>query len=120
MVAGVVLGVVAVGTGGAALAAEGTFATATLSTASVATGAGATGLDGAKCVNGDDAACAGAGLGVAALAFSGPEYLAARGLVGETGVTRGLAGAGLAVGAYGTVADLLAGDPKFLSPLFGC
>jgi RHS repeat-associated protein len=117
---GIVLGVIAVGTGGAALAVEGAVATSALGAASLTAGGGAAALDTSKCLNGDAGACAGAGLGLASLGLSAPELLAARGLIEDASLYRGVAGAGLGLAAYATLADLLRGDPGFLSPLFGC
>ncbi len=116
---GIALGVIAVGTGGAAVVVEGTAAAA-LGATSVVAGGGAAALDGSMCLNGDDGACLGAGLGVGSLILSTPELLVANGLVEDTNVIRGLAGAGLGLGGYATLADLLTGAPNFLSPLFGC
>jgi RHS repeat-associated protein len=117
---GIALGVVAVATGGAALAVEGTVATSVLAGSSIAAGAGASALDASKCLNGDTTACVGAGLGITGVGLSGPEFLAANGIIEDANVYRGLAGFGLGLGAYGTLADLLTGDPAFLSPLLGC
>jgi RHS repeat-associated protein len=117
---GIVLGVAAVATGGAALAVEGSLATGALAGGSFAAGAGAATLDTSKCLNGNAGACAGAGLGLASLGLSAPEFLAESGLVEDASIYRGLAGAGLVFGGYGTLADLLTGDPTFLSPLLGC
>jgi RHS repeat-associated protein len=116
---GIALGVIAVGTGGAALAVEGVAATV-LAGSSVAAGTGASALDASKCLNGDAGACVGAGLGITGVGLSGPEFLAVNGLIEGASLYRGLAGFGLGLGAYGTLADLLAGDPAFLSPLLGC
>jgi RHS repeat-associated protein len=118
---GIALGVVAVATGGAAIAVEGGVATSVLLTStSAAAGLGASALDTARCLNGDAGACAGMGLGLASLGLSGPEFLASRELIEDASLYRGLAGAGLVFGGYGTLTDLLSGDPYFLSPLFGC
>ncbi len=116
---GVALGVVAVGTGGAAVVVEGAAGTA-LGITSVAAGTGAAALDGSKCLNGDSGACVGAGLGAGSVLLAAPELLSANGLIAETSLFRGLAGAGLGLGAYATLADLLTGAPGFLTPLFGC
>jgi RHS repeat-associated protein len=117
--AGIALGVIAVGTGGASLVVEG-GAASTLGATSVASGAGAAILDGSKCLNGDAGACAGAGLGAAGAGLGVPEVLAAGGFIEDASIYQGLAGAGLVVGGYGSLADLLAGDPGFLSPLLEC
>jgi RHS repeat-associated protein len=117
---GIALGVAAVATGGAALAVEGSVATSVLASASVAAGSGASVLDTSRCLNGDAGACAGAGLGVASLGLSGPEFLASRELIDDASLYRGLAGGGLVLGGYGTLADLLTGAPNLLSPLLGC
>jgi hypothetical protein len=120
VVTGIVLGVVAVGTGGAALAAEGIIATTILSTASLAAGAGATALDTSSCLNGDTAACVGAGLGITSVGISAPETLVSAGIIGDSSTLGGVAGAGLVFGGYATAYDLVTGSPNFLSPLFGC
>jgi RHS repeat-associated protein len=117
---GIALGVVAVGTGGAALAVEGGVATSVLGGAATAAGLGAGALDTSKCLHGDAGACVGAGLGLGSLGLTGPEFLASRRLIEDAQIYRGLAGAGVMLGAYATLSDLLAGDPNFLSPLFGC
>jgi hypothetical protein len=117
---GIALGVIAVGTGGASLVVEGTVATTVLAGTSVAAGVGASALDASKCLNGDTAACVGAGLGITGVGFGGPEFLAGNGIIEDANLYRGLAGFGLGLGAYGTLADLLTGDPAFLSPVLGC
>ncbi|HST56706.1 MAG TPA: RHS repeat-associated core domain-containing protein [Solirubrobacteraceae bacterium] len=117
---GITLGVIAVGTGGAALAVEGGLAAGALSAASAAAGSGATALDASSCLSGDAGACVGAGLGLASLALSAPELLASRGLIEDASLFRVLAGAGLGLGAYGTVADLVTGDPDLFSFVLGC
>jgi hypothetical protein len=114
------LGVIAVGTGGAALAVEGSVATGVLASGAAVAGAGASALDTSKCLNGDAGACVGAGLGLTSLGLSGPEFLVSRGLIEDASAYRALAGFGVVLGSYGTLADLLTGAPTFLSPLFGC
>jgi hypothetical protein len=59
-------------------------------------------------------------LGAGGLVFSGPELLASSGLIEETNLIRGLAGAGLGFGAYATLADFILGTHNYLAPLFGC
>ncbi len=48
-----------------------------------------------------------------------PGFLAANAFIEEAHVFRGLAGAGLVLPGYGTIADLITGAANFLSPLFG-
>jgi RHS repeat-associated protein len=87
---GIALGVAAVATGGAALAVEGTVATSALGAASLTAGGGAAALDTSRCLSGNAGACAGAGLGIASLGLSGPELLAANGLIEDASLYRGL------------------------------
>jgi hypothetical protein len=65
VVEGIVLGAIAVGTGGAGLVLDAGVVAGTLTTASVVAGVGATALDGSACKHGHDAACVGATLGAA-------------------------------------------------------
>jgi hypothetical protein len=117
---GIALGVIAVGTGGAALAVEGSVATGVLTSGSVTAGLGASALDTSKCLNGDTGACVGAGLGFTSLGVGGPEFLASRELIQDASVYRGLAGFGVVLGSYGTLSDLLTAAPNFLSFVLGC
>jgi RHS repeat-associated protein len=114
---GIALGVIAVGTGGAALAVEAPAGTLALGVTSGAAGLGATSLDASKCFNGDTGACVGAGLGVSSLGLSGPEFLAATNLIKDASAYRALAGAGVVLGSYGALSDLLTEDPNFLEAL---
>jgi len=116
---GIVLGVIAVGTGGAAVLAEGGAAGA-LTLVSGASGAGAAALDESKCLNGDAGACVGGGLGAVAVGLSAPEYLAANGIIEDTSIIRGLAGAGLGASIYGLLSDAVTNLPSVLTPVFGC
>lgn len=119
---GLGLGAVAFATGGAAvtpLVESGALTTA-LGYVSAGAGSGATTLDTDRCIGGDPTACVGTGLGIAALGLGGPEALASRGLIPNKPVFQGLAGGGLVIGGYGTVADLVTGAPNFLEPLFSC
>jgi RHS repeat-associated protein len=117
---GIALGVVAVATGGAAIAVEGGVAASALGVTAGVAGSGAVALDGAKCLNGDTGACVGAGLGVASVGLGVPEFLASNQLIEDASIYRSLAGAGLVFGGYGALSDLLTGAPNFLSPLLGC
>jgi RHS repeat-associated protein len=114
VVAGIALGVIAVGTGGAGLVAVGAFeattAGAALGTAAVLSGGAAAALDGVACVQdpGLNGQCVAAGLGGLGVVAGVPELAVGYGLIGEPAFQEftALAVGGYFLGGAGVLSDL--------------
>jgi RHS repeat-associated protein len=109
---GVILGGVAVATGGAALVVDGAVSGFVLGGVSLSTGAAATALDTGSCVSGDTTACVGASLGAASVGLGVPELLEATGFIDEAGSYRWLSAVGVGLGAAGDAWDAFTGLPE--------
>lgn len=106
---GVVLGGLALATGGAALVVEeGSMAAYALDTTSAVLGAAGTVADGKRCVTtGERRACVTAAADMASMGLGTPGLLADMGLIKESGTIEDLTVAGLDVGAAGTLNEAM-------------